>query len=571
MESTRKSKELRKWQEECLKELLRVKADGSRRHFLAVAGVGSGKTFFSAYAFNEFFRAGEFDAVIVISPTENIKRNWSITFQRDFGIKVDHGYTFKHAWPRDCHGVSLTYQSLNAANLQTLKRYVSSNVLLIIDEVHHAGDEKSWGDAIQEIGEESGFVLLLSGTPKRNDNSQIPFVTYKKIDDKTKTYELQYDYYYGYAESIKDRACCSTIFQRNFSNISTIAGYKRLQYAQEVTPDIKKLFNEIITVKDRGDCYVYQTFQKANDQLGELNDKRNENYAGLIVCNTIADAKRLYDRIYSEFGDDFVELVTSDDPDSSKKIEHFKVSYRPWIISINMISEGVDIDRIRVIVYASNVVTPVRFIQVMGRGVRNPKHRENDSDVCYMFIPDYKPLVDNARSIEEEIKHVIKELEEALRKDRELIGQRQLNILEDIVLSATSENSGNVFGGRLFDVKEDMEAVFLAKKYDVSKDKVLSMWKDILEKIGQPTPEERPAKVETITDEKEKYRRAIKKIVGKIHYDFGLDFPEIHFKLNTQLGRHNTYVLTLEELKKKCELAQQLYEKLNLKKQNGQK
>src|SRR5690606_4116592 len=103
MLGTRKTA-LRKWQQECYYELQRVKKDG-RNTFLAVAGVGSGKTFFSAYVFSQHHKIGEFDSVVIISPTENIKRNWSITFQYDFGIKVDHGYQFKHAWPRDCSGV----------------------------------------------------------------------------------------------------------------------------------------------------------------------------------------------------------------------------------------------------------------------------------------------------------------------------------------------------------------------------------------------------------------------------------------------------------------------------------
>ena len=558
---------LRNWQERCYQELLIRKA-GGRNTFLAVAGVGSGKTFFAAYVFNQFLKRGEFDSVIIISPTENIKRNWSVTFQVDFNIKVDHGYQFKHQWPRDCHGVSLTYQSLNALNLQVLKKYVNKRVFLIIDEVHHAGDERSWGDAIQEIGEEAGFILLLSGTPTRNDDAAIPFVKYKNITDKEKDtkdkYELQYDFYYGYPESIKDHVCCPTIFQRNFSEAQTIDGYKKLEYATEESFELKKLFNNILTVKENGDCFVYLTFSRANKKLSELNDKRNENYAGLIVCKSIPDAQRLYERVYNEFGDDFVELVTSDDKDSSKKIENFKTSYKTWLISINMVSEGVDISRIRCIVYVSNVVTKVRFVQVMGRGVRNPNHKENDNDVCYMYIPDYKPIVDYARQIEAEIKHYRTELEESLKREHKP-GEHQLT-LEDIVLSASSENSGNVFGGTMFELKDDERANLLSIRYNVSKDIALNIWKDILQVVGSPVVEERPVKIETVTDEKDNYKKKIKAVVGKIHFDHKLEYADIHYRLNQAIGnKKNSNVLTLDELKKKFELAKQLYEKLKIK------
>lgn len=564
--SETKNKSLREWQQKCFTELQIAKADG-RNTFLAVAGVGSGKTFFSAYVFNHFHKKAEFDSVVIISPTENIKRNWSLTFQVDFGIKVDHGYQFKHAWPRDCNGVSLTFQSLNALNLEVLKRYMNKKVLLIIDEVHHAGDERSWGDAILELGEEAGFVLLLSGTPTRRDNSAIPFVKYKEETDSPGRYKLQSDYYYGYAESIKDRVCCPTIFQKNFSDAETFAGYKKLEYATEENPESKRLLNGILTVRKTGDCFVYQTFLKANAQLSEINDKRNSNYAGLIVCKSIEDAQNIYERIYEEFGADFAEIVTSDDKDSSKKIENFKTSYKTWMISINMVSEGVDIPRIRAIVYVTNVTTMVRFMQVMGRGVRNPDHRPNDNDVCYMYIPEYKPIVDNARLIEEEISHIRLALMESLKREY-TSGEEQIR-LDDVVLSATSENNGNVFAGNMFELKEDMTAVFLANKYHVSKDIVLSLWNEFFQETGKPTVAERPIKIQTITEEKEDYKRMVSRIVGRISYEYKLEFKDIHFKLNQALGRgKSSNVLTLDELKQKYELAKQMYEQLKNKK-NG--
>ena len=558
--------ELRKWQQDCFDKLMKV-WDSGRHSFLAVAGVGSGKTMFSAYTFNHLKKTGNYDSVIVVSPTENIKRNWSVKFQSDFGIKVDHGYQFKHGWPRDCSGISITFQSLNPLNLEILKRYVNERVILIVDEVHHAGNDKSWGDAIREIGEQCGFVLLLSGTPDRNDNSEIPFVSYREIDPTNKIYQLQADYTYGYAESVADKVCCPVIFQRNESLAETATGeFKRLRN-EFPSPEIKKLYNNIISVKSDTDCYVYQTFLKANEKLNEINEFRNENYAGLIVCNSITDAKTLYERIYNEFGDGFAELVTSDDPNSSKKIERFKTSYRTWVISINMVSEGVDISRIRTIVYASNVTTMVRFVQVMGRGVRNPNHIENYADECFMYIPEYKPLIENAQSIEDEIRHIRTEIENETKEPREGGGHSIQITIDEIVLSATSESSGNVFGGTMFSQSEDLEAVLLAKKYDVSKSKVLNMWKDILNIAGTQSngflaPDDRPPKLKTITEEKDEYKRLIQKAVGRIHHDFGLEYSEIHMKLNSVMGTGSSKSFTLKEYKRKLELAKQLYHSL---------
>ena len=232
-----------------------------------------------------------------------------------------------------------------------------------------------------------------------------------------------------------------------------------------------------------------------------------------------------------------------------------------------MVSEGVDISRIRTIVYASNVTTMVRFVQVMGRGVRNPNHIENYADECFMYIPEYKPLIENAQSIEDDIRHIRTEIENETKEPREGGGHSIQVTIDDIVLSATSESSGNVFGGTMFSQSEDLEAVLLAKKYDVSKSKVLNMWKDILNIAGTQSngflaPDDRPPKLKTITEEKDEYKRLIQKAVGRIHHDFGLEYSEIHMKLNSVMGTSSSKSFTLKEYKRKLELAKQLYHSL---------
>lgn len=556
---------LREWQQEAFKRLLKVSQEG-KREFLCVAGVGSGKTLFSAFTFNFFKSKNYFDSVVIISPTENIKRNWSKTIEVTFGLKVDHGYTFKHAWPRDCHGISITYQSLNQPNVELLKRYVSSRTMLIVDEVHHAGNERSWGDAIAELGILCGFRLLLSGTPDRPDNSPIPFVTYQFQSD-TNTYRLESNFTYGYADAVNDKVVCPVIFQRNVAEAQTMSGSKTLEYNEGFNNDeSRRLFNQILTVSpvssNEKPSWIYQTFEKANQKLNEINDLRNENYAGLVVCNSIQDATNLYEHIYNEYGADFVELVTSNDKNSSQKIERFTYSRQSWIISINMISEGVDIPRIRCIVYASNVTTKVRFIQVMGRGVRNPNHLPNNSDVCYFYLPDYTPLVQNALGIEQALAHIYKKIEEEEeeRRKREESGT-QISI-DDYILESESVDAGNAFDGDLWDVQEDVKATVWAKNENVSKDIVLKLWKYFKEEQGQPAPSERPFKFQTSTEEKETHRRLVSKLVKQISFklDGRKPSPEtirkVHIELNQRCGIQLSNTATLDQLKCKLKSAE---------------
>jgi superfamily II DNA or RNA helicase len=385
---------------------------------------------------------------------------------------------------------------------------------------------------------------------------------------------LESNFSYGYPEAVNDKVVCPVIFQRNMAEAKTFSGHKKLEYNGIDNEEARKLFNQILTIgpatDDSKSSWVFQTFEKANEKLNEINDFRNENYAGLIVCNSIQDATNLYEQIYKKYGADFVELVTSNDKESSQKIERFTYSRQSWIISINMISEGVDIPRLRCIVYASNVTTKVRFIQVMGRGVRNPNHLPNNSDVCFFYLPDYAPLVQNAEGIEKELAHIYKKIEEEEeeRKKHERNGL-QFSI-DDVVLESESIDAGNVFDGDLWDVQEDVKATVWAKNEGVSKDIVLKLWKYFKQEQGQPTPSERPFNFQTSTEEKETHRRMVSNLVNKISYRVeGNKKPrpetikKVHSELNNRCGIQLSNTATLDQLKRKLKAAEAWLLKIN--------
>jgi superfamily II DNA or RNA helicase len=569
-----KQLKLRPWQRTATDRLLEVYKEG-KREFLCVACVGAGKTIFAGYIFNGFKSKNIYDSVVVISPSDNIKRNWAKTIELAFKVKIDHSYSFKHAWPRDCHGISITYQSLNIPNVELLSRYVNERTLLIVDEVHHAGDNRAWGDAIRQIGDLAGFRLLLSGTPDRKDNSPIPFVTYKYIKEKEK-YKLESNFSYNFAQAVDDGQVCPVIFQRNKAFIKTFTGGDAILDSDQLDEDHqRRLFNQILTVPKRSEgekpSWVMQTFDIANEKLNDLNDLRNENYAGLVVCKSIEDAENLYEQIYEKYGADFVEIVTSKqeggDLPSSQKIERFNTSKQSWIISINMISEGVDIPRIRTILYASHVTTKVRFIQVMGRGVRSPRHLPNNSDVCYFYMPDYPPLIDNASGIERELAHVYERLEkeDEERKKRDT-GLGQFSI-DDILMESESIGAGNVFDGDLWSAQEDVLATTWSKEQEVSKDKVLTLWKLFKEEMGQANDvvEEKPYQFRTSTEEKELLRRKIHNLVAKISYQIDGQKPGpetiklVHWELNQRCGIKLSNTATLDELRCKIKAGEKWY------------
>ena len=77
--------------------------------------------------------------------------------------------------------------------------------IVILDEIHHSGDNKAWGESIKAAFRDAHRVLGLSGTPFRGDDNQIPFVEY--ING-----EAQAQFTYGYGDAIKDNFCRKVMF-----------------------------------------------------------------------------------------------------------------------------------------------------------------------------------------------------------------------------------------------------------------------------------------------------------------------------------------------------------------------
>src|SRR5690606_28623462 len=97
-------------------------------------------------------------------------------------------------------------------------------------------------------------------------------------------------------------------------------------------------------------------------------------------------------------------LVLSDDPQASKKITKFAESEDRWMVAVRMVSEGVDVPRLAVGVYATNTATPLFFAQAVGRFVRARARGETAS----VFLPSVPNLLGFAAELERERDHVLK-------------------------------------------------------------------------------------------------------------------------------------------------------------------
>ena len=94
-------------------------------------------------------------------------------------------------------------------------------------------------------------------------------------------------------------------------------------------------------------------------------------------------------------------IVHSKTPNAEDKIDAFRHSDKDWLVSVAMISEGVDIKRLRVLIYLPNAQTELSFRQAIGRVVRSMG--DDDDSRAYVIMPTHSIFEEYARRIEREM------------------------------------------------------------------------------------------------------------------------------------------------------------------------
>lgn len=150
---------LRAWQQGALDRYIETQP----RDFLAVATPGAGKTTFALTLASWLLHHHVVQQVTVVAPTEHLKKQWAEAAAR-IGIRLDPEYS---AGPlsKDYHGVAVTYAGVGVRPMLHRNRCEQRKTLVILDEIHHAGDSKSWGEACQEAFDPATRRLALTGTP----------------------------------------------------------------------------------------------------------------------------------------------------------------------------------------------------------------------------------------------------------------------------------------------------------------------------------------------------------------------------------------------------------------------
>jgi superfamily II DNA or RNA helicase len=385
---------LRRWQ----KEALDLLAAHPGRDFLAVATPGAGKTTFALAAVIQGLAEHPGRRVVVVAPTAHLKLQWSLAAAR-LGLHLEPSWTASDGrLPADMHGVVVTYQQV-AANPAALRAHAEQSIV-VLDELHHAGDERAWGAAVRAAFEQAPRRLAISGTPFRSDTHAIPFVTYTN-DIATPDYE------YGYEQALADRRVVRPVWFPRINGFMewTAPDGTAASASFEDALDRPASSQRLRTALSLEGEWLPSVLAQAHERLMHLRSE-SPRAAGLVIATDQEHARGISRLLHQRHRVRAV-VATSDDPAASSRIARFSEGSDPWLIAVRMVSEGVDIPRLRLGVFATTTTTELFFRQAVGRFVRHTGGR-SAAERAWLFIPDDPRLRTGAATNAEHRRHSLR-------------------------------------------------------------------------------------------------------------------------------------------------------------------
>lgn len=409
---------LRPWQEQALNKALDwLLAKQTDKHFLINAAPGAGKTIAACTIANALFARDEIDRVVVIAPRSEVVNQWaadfrSITQRPMLKVTAADGDVGKYGLD-----VCATWGAIQGLSAQFKQLCSSARTLLICDEHHHAAVEAAWGRGANDAFAASRFVLILTGTPIRSDGKKSVWLAYDDAGAIEFPEEGCFTLTYGQAVDMeycrpaafhRHEGLFNVDFEGEVVNVSgkraaelpkdlkRIPGLQRALnfYALACTPQYEKDGQTPLRLG-----YQATMLEAASQKLDDLRD-RMPDAGGLVIAPSI------------EIADYFVKLIETiegetpiivhnqvQNPDS--KINAFRQSDKRWLVSVAMVSEGVDIPRLRVLIYLSSSLTELSFRQALGRVVRT--NGPSDDTRAYVIMPSFDLLENYARKVENEM------------------------------------------------------------------------------------------------------------------------------------------------------------------------
>ncbi|HWM59337.1 MAG TPA: ATP-dependent helicase, partial [Pseudonocardia sp.] len=425
---------------------------------------------------------------------------------------------------------------------------------------HHAGDARSWGDAIKEAFEPAARRLTLTGTPFRSDDNPIPFVDY--LPDADGALRSRADHSYGYAEALADGVVRPVVFLA-YSGLSSW----RTSAGEEITARLGEPMTAEQTARawrtalDPGGEWIPAVLTAADKRLSGHRAGGMPDAGGLVIASDQTTA-RAYASILAEVTGTPPVVVLSDEAGASARIARFAAAQDRWMVAVRMVSEGVDVPRLAVGVYATSASTPLYFAQAVGRFVRSRRPGETAS----VFVPSVPVLLGLASELEAQRDHVLGAPHRAAEQwDDELLAAAQAQQDEPgedeaafTALGAQAELDQLIYEGTSFSADEED---YLGLPGLLEPDQVRTLLnqrqREWLSRSGRaaaappppPVPAERPQL--SVRERLGALRKELNTLVALHHHRTNMPHGKIHNELRTRCGGPPTAMANIEQLEER--------------------
>ncbi len=399
---------LRGWQRSALDAYYHA----DRADFLVTATPGSGKTTYALAVALSLFGRRAIDRLVVVCPTDHLRTQWAAAAAR-VGIDLDPALSNSAGPVRpDVRGYVTTYAQVAGAPMLHRARTESKRTLVVLDEIHHAGDGLSWGEAVADAFTPARRRLALTGTPFRTrPDERIPFVRYEAVAgaepgggaDGTGGLQSAADFTYGYRDALADGVVRPVVFAA-YTGVSRWRNSAGEVMAASLTEAATRrteaaAWKTALNPKGR---WVPHVVAAMDERITHLRAHGMPDAAGLVLASDQDDA-RAYAEIVERVTGERPVVILSDDPKANERIGEFTVGTQRMAVCVRMISEGVDVPRAACLAWMTSYRTPLFFAQAVGRVVRSRRPGESAT----VFLPAVRPLLALAAELESERNHVI--------------------------------------------------------------------------------------------------------------------------------------------------------------------
>ncbi|HEY1457111.1 MAG TPA: DEAD/DEAH box helicase family protein [Solirubrobacteraceae bacterium] len=427
-----RSTSLRAWQHQVLEQL----AGWTDGPFLLSAAPGAGKTRPALELARGLLARKLASRVAVLCPTTPLTRQWSAA-AAVLGVQLQPNASGPRP-ARDFDGVAVTYARV-ASDPRRWAAGISADTLVVVDEAHHLGEELAWGTAFQQAFAATSRRLLLSGTPFRSDATPIPGVRYDSDGLAVP------DFSYSYARAVEDGICRPVAFVTFDGTLSWRSGDDVIESTFETVLDSREASRRYRTaISTELPDGLPRILREAHERLSALRSDGHRDAGALAVAADTDHARQIVKLLHQVTGR-VPLLVLHTDPKAASKLAAFRDCSDPWIVAVNMVSEGVDIPRLRVGVYATAAKTALIFRQIVGRFVRTVPG--SAPEPSWLYLPADPVLCRHAGEIESELRHALgREREDWLSEPRERRETEPSESIEFVPLSAEFAPQMTLFG-----------------------------------------------------------------------------------------------------------------------------